>query len=101
MKNRLQEIHDIIGNILLYSDENAKQYIDLLKESISLIEVIDAKPNSMLETWKNIALDEIANELANRINDHFFTADLERKKSEFKFSKSVVSMSITNILMNY
>jgi hypothetical protein len=101
MKNRLQEIHDSIGNMLIYSDDLAKQYILLLNESIQIIENIDSQPDSILESWKNIALNEIANELTNRVNPAFFKADIERKKNEFKFSKAVVSLSLTNILMNY
>jgi hypothetical protein len=101
MKVRLQQIHDSISNMLLYSDDVAKQYILLLNETIQIIEKIEAQPNSMLESWKNLALNEIANELANRVNPSFFKADLERKKSEFKFSKAVVSLAITNIIMNY
>lgn len=100
MKPKLQQIQDEIGNLLFYSDDNIKKYIQLLNNAITVIEQIPAKENSVLETWKNMALVEISNELANRVNPHFFEADIERKKNEFKFSKSVVSMSITNILMN-
>lgn len=100
MKSKLQQIQDEIGNLLFYSDDNVKKYIQLLNNAIIIIEQLPAKENSVLETWKNMALVEISNELANRVNPHFFDADTERKKSEFKFSKSVVSMSITNILMN-
>lgn len=101
MKDRLKEIQDSVNNLLLFSDENVRRYIALLNEAVEIIEQIEVQPNSMLEVWKNQALVEIANEQANRVNEHFFTADTERKKSEFKFSKSVVSMAITNILMNY
>lgn len=100
MEKRLKEIHDSINNLLLYSDDNVKKYISLLKDATTLIEDMEAPENSVLETWKNQALIEISNELANRVNNKFFSADTERKKNEFKFSKAVVSMAITNILMN-
>jgi len=100
MEKHLKEIHDSINNLLLYSDDNVKKYISLLNEAIIIIENLETQENSVSETWKNKALIEISNELANRVNDKFFSADPERKKYEFKFSKVVVSMAITNILMN-
>lgn len=101
MEKRLKEIHDSINNLLIYSDDNAKKYIALLKEASIVIENLETAENQALDVWKNQALVEISNELANRVNDHFFSADPERKKHEFKFSRTVVSMALTNILMNF
>lgn len=101
MKEHLKKIQDSIHNILIYSDDNARRYIELLKKAINIVESIEAKPNSALDTWKSMALVEISNELANRVNENFFHADTERKKSEFKFSKVVVNLAISNILDNY
>lgn len=101
MKEHLKEIQDAIHGLLIYSDNNVKHYIDLLRDAIRIIESIDAKPNSELEAWKNNALVELSNELANRVNENFFSADPERKKSEFKFSKSVALLSLTNVISNY
>jgi hypothetical protein len=101
MKEHLKEIQDAIHSILIYSDVNARHYIGLLKDAIKTIESIEADQNSELEISKNEALVELSNELANRVNDNFFKADPERKRSEFKFSKSVANISISNVLSNY
>jgi hypothetical protein len=101
MKEHLREILDSIHKIIIYSDENARQYIEVLQDAIRTIDSIEVQPNSELEYWKNEALIELSNELANRVNESFFKADKERKKSEIKFSKSMALISINNVLSNY
>jgi hypothetical protein len=101
MKEHLKEIQQAIHSILIYNDDNARHYIGLLQDAIRTIEAIEPQPYSELEIWKNEALIELSNELANRVNENFFKADPERKKSEFKFSKSMATISLTKILSNY
>ena len=100
MEERIKKIQDSINNIWLYSDENAKKYISLLKEAVDAIEKIEAEPGSMLEAWKNQALVEISFELENRVNEQFFSSDIERKKSEFKCSRSLVSLALSDTFIS-
>ncbi len=100
MKARLTEIQNTINGFYLYDDSVAQKYIALIGEAIDIIRTIEATPTSLLDNAKNNAIYELSNELANRMNDGFFHANLERKKSEFKISKMLVTVAIGNVLSN-
>jgi len=100
MNDRLNEILSTINGFYQYIDVVAHQYIALLNEAIVLINDIDAYPTSMLEDAKYNAVTELSNELANRMNERFFKAHLERRKNEFKISKVLVTVAIGNVLSN-
>ncbi|MDR2037094.1 MAG: hypothetical protein LBQ60_04150 [Bacteroidales bacterium] len=101
MREQLIEIQEKINSFYLYDDQIANQYIDLIKEAIEIIRQIDARPTCMLDNAKNEAITELSNELANRMNTKFFYANLERKKSEFRISKMLVTVAIGNVLSSY
>lgn len=100
MENRLNEILTTINGYYHYVDDVIHQYISLINEAIEMICVMKASPASMLENAKNDALIELSNELANRLDESFFHAPLERRKSEFKISKLLVGVAIGNVLSN-
>ena len=100
MKNRLNGILNTINDFYLYDDQVAQKYIALINEAIELICDLKATSTSLLENAINEALTELRNELANRMNDNFFNAPPERKKSEFKISKMLVAVAIGNVLSN-
>jgi hypothetical protein len=98
MNNRLDKMLNRINDFYLYSDDVIHQYILLINEAIDLINETEAPPTSFLENAKNEALTKLRNELANRMNESFFHAPLERRKNEFKISKMLVGVSIGNVL---
>lgn len=100
MKARLTEIQNTVNGFYLYDDNIARKYISLIEEAIDMIRNIDAVPTSLLDNSKNDAVYELSNELASRMNESFFHANLERKKSEFKISRMLVTVSIGNVLAN-
>ena len=100
MVNRISEILNIINGFYLYDDFVAKEYVSLINEAIELISNLEAPPTSMLENAKNETINELSNELASRMNENFFNAPLERRKSEFKISKMLVAVAIGNVLSN-
>ena len=100
MENRLNEILNTINGYFHYGDDMVHQYISLITEAIEIMRAIEALPASMLEYAKNDALTELSNELANRLNDGYFLASIERRKSEFKISKMLVGVAIGNVLSN-
>ncbi len=100
MKTRLSDILNTINGFYLYDDDMARKYISLINEAIEIIRNIDAPATSLLDNAKNDAIYELSNELASRMNENFFHANLERKKSEFKISKMLVMVSIGNVLSN-
>jgi len=100
MEDKINEILSSINGFYLYDDHVAQQYISLINKAIELIGGLEAAPTSMLENAKNEAITELSNELASRMNESFFNAPLERKKSEFRISKMLVTVAIGNVLSN-
>ena len=100
MENRLNEILSKINGYFHYVDDIVHQYISLINEAIGIMNEIETPPASMLEYAKNDSLTVLSNELVNRLNDVFFHAPIERKKSEFKISRMLVGIAIENVLSN-
>lgn len=101
MENRLNEILSGINGYFHYVDDDmVHQYIALIHEAIEILNGIETPPASMLEYAKNDTVTELANELANRLNDGFFHAPIERRKSEFRISRMLVGVAIENVLSN-
>ena len=98
MKERLTEIQLMINGFYLYDDDIAHQYTALILEAVEIIRNINAIPTSILDNAKNDAVYELSNELANRMNESFFHANPERRKSEFKISRMLVTVAIGNVL---
>ena len=100
MSKRLNEILSAINGFYLCDDEVVHKYISFINEALEIIREIDAPATSILDNAKIDAVTELNNELTNRMNDSFFHANSERKKSEFKISKMLVGVSIGNVLSN-
>ena len=100
MNEKLNEILNTINGFFLYNDDVGHQYISLINESIEMIRGIEAHPTSLLDNAKNEAITELSNELVNRMNESFFHANSDRKKSEFRISKMLVGVAIGNVLSN-
>ena len=100
MSVRLTEIQNTIAGFYLYDDDVARRYIALIEDAIDIISNIEAVPTSLLDNAKTETYNELCNELASRMNDNFFHASLERRKSEFKISKMLVTVAIGNVLLN-
>ena len=100
MDKRLNEILSAINGFYHCDDDVVQKYISLINEAIEIIREIEAPVTSILDNAKNDAITELCNELTNRMNDSFFNANYERKKSEFRISKMLVVVSIGNVLSN-
>ena len=100
MNKRLNEILSAINGFYLFDDDVVHKYISFINEALEIISEIDAPATSILDNAKIDAVTELNNELTNRMNENFFHANSERKKSEFKISKMLVGVSIGNVLSN-
>jgi hypothetical protein len=101
MNERIFDILVTISDFYTYDDDMAHNYISLINEVVELIDGLETKPNSMLDNVKSESLSELKNELANRMNEKsFFNSPIERKKSEFKISKTLVVFSIGKVVSN-
>jgi hypothetical protein len=100
MNKKINDLLNAINGLYPYDDQAARQYISLIHEVIDLIRGLEANPTSMLDNAKNEAITELGNELSNRMNDSFFHAHPDRRKSEFKISKMLVGVAIGKVLSN-
>lgn len=100
-KSELQEILNRMNSLAGYSPDNLNTYETLLKlcnEKLQSIQQEDRSP--MLDAWLSMGLQEIQRELNVRLKNEFPSMSPERQKTEFMYSRSTVSMALTNILMH-
>jgi hypothetical protein len=100
MKEQLQNILTEINNTFDYSNEAFNSYKKLVENALQILQSLPRSSNLMLENWRTIGIEEIEKELKNRLSDNYLTLHPDQQHSEFKFSKSKVSMTLTNILMH-
>jgi hypothetical protein len=101
LKSELQGLLDRVNNLSGDAVENIKEYVLLVKLAVDKLSVIQQEDKSpMLDAWLSMGLQELRNELSGRLaNIESFTG--AKLKTEFMYSKSVTSMSLTNILMHF
>jgi hypothetical protein len=101
MKIELREILNQINSFSAYSPETFPVYIKLVNQSCEMIATFNAdEKNPMLSAWINLGLEELNKELQTRLNDQFASLSPDKQKTEFMYSRSTVSMALTNIIMN-
>lgn len=101
MKSELQLILNKINNLTTYSEENLNEYAGLVRltsDKLSILQQEDKNP--MLDAWLNMGIEEIRKELNNRLRVDFTTLSPEKQKTEFMYSRSTVSLALTNIIMH-
>ena len=54
----------------------------------------------MLDAWLSMGIDEIRKDLGTRLGNGFENLSRDRQRAEFMYSKSTITMALTNILMN-
>ena len=101
MKSELQMILNKINLFAHYQVEQFNDYRNLVRLSIEKLQNLSAEdPNPMLAAWLSMGLEELRRELNNRLTDHFDSLPLDKQRSEFMYSRSTVTMTLTNIIMN-
>ena len=100
MKEQLQNILSDINNTFDYSIDAFANYKKRVEEALKILKSMPNSSNLMLENWKAIGIEEIEKEVKNRLSENYLTLLPDQQRSEFKFSKSKVSMTLTNILMH-
>ena len=86
--------------MLSYSPEILSEYKGLVFNIIALIKNIDPEgKGAVLTAWIPMAIEEMEKELT-KLNDTFPNLPPDRQRTEFMYSKSAVSLSLTNIVMN-
>jgi hypothetical protein len=96
LKVELQNILNSINNAEFSQFLEYQNTVKLIIEKLNHIKQEDRSP--MLDAWLTMGSDEIKKE-SQRLND-FGKYSPEKQKTEFMYSKSTVSMALTNILMH-
>jgi hypothetical protein len=100
-KSELQEILNRINALAGFNTTNLNEYISLLKLSAEKIQSIHQEERTpMLDAWLSMGLQELKRELNVRIMNELPKMSPERQKTEFMYSRSTISMALTNILMH-
>lgn len=101
IKSEIQEILNKINSITILSSDYKSEYYTILKRCVEKLQPLQKEDkNPMLETWLNMGMQEIQKELVERFKEDFENLSPERQKTEFLYSRSVVTMALINILMH-
>lgn len=101
IKSELQEILNRINNLSSGSTETIAEYTTLVKMAVEKLQTLHQEDKSpMLDVWLGMGLQEIRHEIDQRLKIDFPNLSAEKLKTEFMYSKSTVTMSLTNILMH-
>jgi hypothetical protein len=101
MKNDLQIYLNRVNAYHTYNPELFTEFRDMVKQCHDKLRSYQLENISpMSEVWLIMGIDEISKELSNRINDDFLSLSMERQKTEFMFTKSTISLVLTNIIMH-
>jgi len=101
MKAELQMILNKINMYSHYKTEEFNDYRNLVRLCIEKLQNLSSEdPNPILSTWLAMGLEELRKELNTRLTDLFASLPLEKQRSEFMYSRSTVTMTLTNIIMN-
>ena len=101
IKSDIQEILNRINNISSGSKESIGEYTTLVKMAAEKLQTFQQEDKSpMLDVWLGMGLQEIRREIEGRLKTDFSNLSADKQKTEFMYSKSTVTMSLTNILMH-
>jgi hypothetical protein len=100
-KSELQGLLNRINSITVSSPESINEYCSLLKLCIEKLQSLKQEDkNPLLDAWLGMGLQEIRKELNERFSESFNSLSDEKKKTELLYSRSMVTMTLTNILIH-
>jgi hypothetical protein len=100
-KSELQELINNINNLLFSGEEKIQLYISLLKQCVEKLQTLQNEDKSpMLDAWLSMGLQEIRKELNEKFGNGFENLSSDKQKSELMYSRSTVTIALTNILMH-
>lgn len=100
MKEQLRDIQDKINNTFEYSTEAYLMYQAYVRKALDLLKAYPTTNDIMLENWKILAIEELEKELNSRLSEKFLQLHPDQQKSELKFSKSSISLTLMNVIMH-
>jgi len=101
MKEEIKIFLDNINSLSGYSEDNYKRYMTTLGLCLTRLRVFKEEvKNPLLDSWIEMAINEIDREYNIRLKTEFSKINPTRLNTEFLYSRSVVTLVLTNILMN-
>jgi hypothetical protein len=100
-KEELQGLLNRINAMTSGNIEDRYEFIQLVKQCAEKLQTLQQQDKSpMLDAWLTMGLQEIRKELTGRLKGGLEDLSADKQKTEFMYSKSTVSMALTNILMH-
>jgi hypothetical protein len=100
-KSELQGLLNRINSITASVPGSINEYCSLLKLCIEKLQILQQEDkNPMLDAWLGMGLQEIRKELNERFTEDFNNLSDEKKKTELLYSRSLVTITLTNILIH-
>jgi len=100
-KSELQGLLNNINNLVFTNEEKIHEYISLLKQCIEKLQTLQNEEKSpMLDAWLSMGLQEIRKEVNEKFSNGFDKLSTDKQKYELMYSRSAVTIALTNILMH-
>jgi hypothetical protein len=100
-KSEIQSLLNRINDLTSYNSENVSTYLNLLRQCIDKLQTFQQEDrNPMFDAWLSMGLQEIRREVNERFNEQFSKISFDKQKIEYMYSRSIVTMALTNILMH-
>ena len=100
-KSELQGLLNQINNLNVSVPGAIGEYKLVVRQVAEKLQSLQNEDKSpMLDAWITMGIGEIKKELEQRLLSDFESLNPDKQKTEFMYSKSTVSMSLTNILMH-
>ncbi len=95
------ELQGILNRINSLTPDDITEYCLILKLCVEKLQTLQQEDkNPLLDTWLDMGLKEIKRELNDRFTSAFNSLSTDRQRKEVLYSRSIVSMTLTNILMH-
>ena len=100
-KTDLQTILNNINALHSGNQDSINEYVQLVKMAAEKLQTLQNEDKSpMLDAWLNMGLQEIRNEMSGRLKNNLEGIAIDKLKTEFMYSKSTVTMALTNVMMH-
>ena len=101
IKEKFQQISEEINSIKVFNAETYESYRKTVIYLRSILENLKQQSSDpMLNVWIEMGIQELANEIQNRMGESFAGLDKEHQKVVFMYSRSTVSLTLSNIILN-
>lgn len=100
LKNELQQLVNEINQIKGYSKENVILFLGYTKRCEEILKTLKSlNQNPVLNSWIDMSIEEIQKEVQIRLKHKLTDYPEEIRHKEFLYTRSAISLIVTNVLM--